>query len=538
MLEVRVYHREDYNYTGQLPTDKYGNDFDTVFNNTKPCNYLTFDGKGINLLDESLKFYEDDDFIGYTLPCLSNVNCEIEADYNKSSLSLNLAPSLDAYPKKLTIQFYNACCKEIKIIYCNENGIAVTDEIVSVKGNFVTHTFLRGYYRIYVQFTKTAEPYQYVRIESIIYGSINVFNKFTSHNLIEEINVLSDDLPINQFEATIVNPNHIEFAKKDPLVVFSNNKYYGSFYIVNSQRIAKNIYDIKAQNSVFILDNTNYKNWDGGAGINYITEKIFDYSGVSIKSYDNTLLINGDFKEPSCRMILAGIGFSIGAMVDSSRSDEISLIPIPTNISSTILTKDRRIIGDNVLSLGDEISKATIEYVLPTTVLESEKTVTVTVELNQKTVYKFDNPVNVTNVSDSTVLFKDMYSVEFIPQKSSVTITYFEKVNTTYYETVLNNNAVIVKEKEFKKLKVCGNYLEAVGNSYIMRIISRADDVQKYIQSRGKVNAKIRLRNEHVGDLIQIETAWDGIITGIITKMNITFGYEDIADIEVLEWNL
>ena len=61
--------------------------------------------------------------------------------------------------------------------------------------------------------------------------------------------------------------------------------------------------------------------------------------------------------------------------------------------------------------------------------------------------------------------------------------------------------------------------------------------IQKYMQSGGTVTAKIRLRGERVGDLIQIETAYDGIKTGIINCMNIFFGYEDIADIEVLEWN-
>ena len=66
----------------------------------------------------------------------------------------------------------------------------------------------------------------------------------------------------------------------------------------------------------------------------------------------------------------------------------------------------------------------------------------------------------------------------------------------------------------------------------------RNNNIQRYIESNGKVTAKIRLRDEKLGDVVQIETAWDGIITGIITKMNIVFGYEDIAEIEVLEWSL
>ena len=64
----------------------------------------------------------------------------------------------------------------------------------------------------------------------------------------------------------------------------------------------------------------------------------------------------------------------------------------------------------------------------------------------------------------------------------------------------------------------------------------KANDIKKYMQSGGVIKAKIVLENEKVGDLIQIETAFDGIKTGIITSMAISFGYRDVAEIEVLEW--
>lgn len=532
MLEVRTYHKESDTFSGQLETDLFGADFNTVLNNTEPCNYLTFDGKGVNLIDENLKFYEEGDYTGYTLPGLSDFDCEIIDDYIEKSIWINMAPSLDNYPERLTIQFKDDCCKEIKVIYCNKSGVGVKEETVSVSGKFITVTFLRNYYRIYVCFSKTALPYQLVRIESIIYGTINVFNKFKSHNLLEEINVLSDDLPINQFEASFVNRDALPLVKKDALALFSNNKYYGSFYITDVQRNAEFLYDVTAQNSIFILDNIRYKEW-GSSGS---TAKITEYSGVEFKG--NTSYCHGDFKDPSCRMILTGIGFANGFIVDSSRSDSITLKPLPTEISSVILTSDRRIIGDAVFKRADEISSATIEYTCPAVDVETEKTVTITVEKGQRNIYTFDTPISVVSISDSFVISEDMYSVEFIPKAYSVTITYWDFVNITHIETVSNENATVLNEKEFKQLKVEATITKLENGNNIMYPISRAADVEKFIKSRGKVKAKIRLRNERVGDLIQIETAWDGIITGIITKMNITFGYEDIAEIEVLEWPL
>ena len=61
----------------------------------------------------------------------------------------------------------------------------------------------------------------------------------------------------------------------------------------------------------------------------------------------------------------------------------------------------------------------------------------------------------------------------------------------------------------------------------------------KYLNSRGTVKAKIVMRNnEKVGDATTIQTLYDGEITGIITKMDIYSGYNNIADIEVLEWEI
>ena len=64
----------------------------------------------------------------------------------------------------------------------------------------------------------------------------------------------------------------------------------------------------------------------------------------------------------------------------------------------------------------------------------------------------------------------------------------------------------------------------------------KKQQIQKYISSRGTVSAKVVLNGEKVGDLITIETAFSGVITGIITAMNLMPSYSNVAEIEVLEW--
>lgn len=533
MLEVRVYHKESDTFSGQLEIDKFGSDFNNVLNNTSPCNYLTFDGKGINLIDENLKFYEDGEYIGYTLQKHSDGNREFEGFTHDDALWINTAPTLDEYPERLTLQFKDNCCKEIQIAYCNKYGGVDKTETITVTNKFVTVEFLRNYYRIYIYFTKTAEPYQYIRIESVIYGKIEVLNKFTQHNLIEEINVLSDDLPINQFEATVVipDPDNISFEKKDALTIFSNNKYYGTFYIVDKQRVAKKLYTVKAQNSLTIADNTPYTNWEVfGKSCAAVSARLSQIMGINVLCPKNEFFISGDLKSPSCRLVLTSVGWALGYIVDTSRRNDIEFIPIPTEITSTILSKHRRIIGDAVLNRTDEISSAHIEYThlaLNSDIQSND--ITVEAVPNQNNVYTFDKPTYVFSISNATIISKDIYSVLFYATADKVEINYANPIINTLTETVNNETATITNEKKYNRIKAVG-----IASDFI----SRATDIKRYIVSRGIVKAKIRLRNEKVGNLIQIETAWDGVITGIILKMNMTFGYEDIADIEVLEWSL
>lgn len=556
MLEVRIYHKDSDEYIGSFPTDAYGNNFETIAGNTKPLNYLTFDGLGVNLLDDNLKFYENDDYMGYILPYISG---ETQNNLYQYSIEQSTPLTFDfstvsQKPQNITV-ISKDCIGSFEYQTTWQNSsvtLSSTRTILAHNQNNLTINLPENVVEVKLWILSSCVPNNFIKIESVFYGTINVFNKFKNHNLLEEINVLSDDLPINQFEATIVNsdPDNIVFAKKDPLVIFSNNKYYGSFYITNIQRSAKYLFDITAQNCIQLLESNEYNFWHLSSNffikgtVGGLIYKIKTITGVEINPPSinpEYYVFEGDLKHPSCRMVLCAVGFASGHMIDSSRNNNVSMIKIPNEISSTIKTADRRIIGDAVLKRSDEISDATIKYTRHAFgSFAIDKTVTVDVVGGQTFVYTFDNPVHVsTNIPNCEFIYSNLYSVCFIPNEgiASATITYGELKTAETIETVTNENSSIKNSKVFDKLKIKGFYNEQAG-AYEESYVSRAADVKKYITSRGTVTAKIRLRNERCGDLIQIETAWDGIVTGIITKMNITFGYEDIADIEVLEWSL
>lgn len=545
MLEARIYHLDNSEYSASLPKDDFNNDFDTIHNNTTPCNYLTFDGEGINLIDNDLKFYETDDFAGYTLPYASDTDCNIAEDYETASLFINTGAIKDNYPERLTIQFYGNCCSKIDIVYYGANGVAAKTETINVTDKFLTIALEREYYKICIHFTKTVYSNQYVRIESIIFGTINVLNQFTSHNLLEEINVLSDDLPINQFEITVVNPDpdNIVFSKKDPLAVFSNGRYYGSFYIIDALRSGKYLYDIKAQNSLCLFED-DLTDWETSA---YGEISVFDIL-LNIKSRTGVQIdceyglqsknIDGFHKDNTYRAALCEIGYCLGQMIDGSRSSGVTFKSIPTSVSSTITNDDRRIIGKAIFKKNDMISGAEINYnrIYPLDVSENElQKKSISGNIGDKVIISFDKPTTIIKNGFATVstgfetISETLCTYKIQLTSPNATIVYVERPMLSHQVTLTNSAADAGNVKKYE------NFLTRAYDDTTFK--ARNQNILKHIKSRGTVSAKIRLRNERIGDLIKIETAWDGFVTGIITKMNITFGYEDIADIEVLEWS-
>lgn len=525
MLEIRTYNIND----TILSVTPLNNEEIDVLNNYGISNYITFDGLGVNLLDESKKFYEETDYKGLRSP-LSNENKEIVGYDGGIEIVFNLNHTADL---PITLIFNNDNCTELRIEHTTATG-GMKGYTQKVNGNIVTLYLDTTTYRWLIYPTKTKNEQERVTLEGVIDGTVNNFNKFKSHNLIEEINVLSDDLPINQFQATFINPEHLPLGKKTPLTLLSNGKYFGTFYITNSKKSNRNFYDITAQNEIGLLNGEEYIDWKS------TNISLLDFTSQlspNIILEDETKYnIFGYIPVETKRFALCAACFGCGLMINNSRSNNIILQKIPTEISSVILTKDRRIIGDATLELTEPIISASISF--PNDVDFSETgSVTLSGEADMGHMHFFeDAPVLIYEGSGNVIYYgeSDNY-VEYKAKNENITFSYYKYKYLTNVEIVENLLETEGKTKEYKSFQIRGGI---VGNDGYITRISRSEDVLKYIQSRGRVNAKIRLRGEKVGDLIQIETAWDGIITGIITKMDITFGYEDIANIEVLEWNL
>lgn len=586
------------------PTDMkiYGADnqmYTNLLNNNALPKFISFDGEGIDLLDNNKNFYTEGDFKGYVSSVVSDENCLLDSDEaNIFTLhETTLIPEdFEKIYKNITIAFYGDCCREVKVTYDTVEGyyyeeiIPVSSNLLVIKPNCsaiideIHKTFDPEYTQrcsiisVLFEFTKTRIPNQSIKIASIKLGDSVVYNKLKNIELLEEINVLSEDMPINELNFSILLPNlennEEPFEKNDLINIYSNNTFYGSFYVSESERIAKNTYSVKAQNSICILEKTNYREWGleqtleesekmfpnvsdnphlsrpvtGGNGMNILnfTSVISKLTSIEFLLPDEVtetekFYTEGNIPINTCRYALCLFAFANGFMVDASRSDKIHIKSIPQNISSIITTADKRIIGECTFSKTAPITKAELQFkTYNSNKVESLENITYK---NAVTTARYnycpDSPVEVLYTPYSSKFLLQLNSpniITFIIKEFDVAdngngetefyLPIYKIVPDIEEYAIINANSTTAKSnvKDFTKLNLKGSIKNVRAN------------VEKFIKSRGIAKGKIRLRGEKVGDLIQIETAYDGIVTGIITSMNIRFGYEDIAEIEVLEW--
>ena len=507
-----------------------------LITNNAPLNFISFDGNGIDLTNPNKSFYSEGDYIGFISGNVSNEFCETDSN---DSIHLSCNEGFFNFDKGITISFYDNCCSEIMVKYIFSD---TTSEFETYVVNDELFHFQPSWYHsenvmsMEIYFTKTKLPYQFIKVSYIKFGEIFVWNKIKDINLIEEINVLSEDLPINALNFSIFLKEPFRFQENSPINIYSNNKYYGTFYLDKTERISKCAYSIKALNCLSILENNVFDNWQREIDLCDFANEIKTKTGVEIIEPSETPYTTFGFVPVnSCRFCLCATAFAFGLMVCSSRDDKITLLKTPSQITSVIKTSDKRIIGEATYQKEKPISAVKLQEING---YEPESNVALNYDKSGK--YYFDNaPLAVADPEDMTNISFFNTSLNFLEYESPNSLS-LNGIKISFYAkeyTISNPNVHTSNEKDLRNFTLSGRIYDITDvGVQTWEPVLRDDDAIKYMQSGGTVKAKIVLEDERVGDLIQIETAYDGIKTGIITSMSIGFGYRDIAEIEVLEW--
>ncbi len=406
--------------------------------------------------------------------------------------------------------------------------------------------------KIKIEILSTEEANKKARLddfEGTFYTQLyNSISKFMSFEIYENLNVLSDDVAVNtcNFTAKLDDYMAERIQNVREFDVNHNGKYYGRFFITDCQQTAKNIFEITAEDMKGKAKKYLYDKWAHDYPEICLAD-IYEACNVGIDSGNSNLnSLNGWIKVDSCLYGLCQIAWALNKMIDSSRASFITLRDIPTEITSFIDNYNgrKKIIGDAKFTKSETFTQARYELKDYQTV-KSDSVVLETVygDFVKDSKYYFADPpcAIAEGFSDDQVKnfggYRDNYTilraVDGVPYSNRTVPLHGSKMTPMVYNiTVLNEASfaanATTNEKVFDRFTVAQGWPSPTDQ--------KSPYIKKFIESPGTVSAKIVVENERIGDLVQIETAFSGTFTGIITSMVLHLGYTDVADIEIRVW--
>jgi len=405
------------------------------------------------------------------------------------------------------------------------------------------------------------------------------------------MNILGDDLPINEFDFSVVSQQ--DLAPGSKLSVYSNDEYFGTFWTDKVDKISQNysgaekVYTLECVNAIGILGKCSFDDCD----ISFLNGPFTTWSSLKNELKTKAKLeiqLENEKAEPnygvlglvpaqSLRFFLCEFAWSICRWIDTARRDDIYMRSIPSAVTVTIPSD--YVIGNAIYQKQDIITKAYWTHPVENIDWGTSNvlgTITLPPTSTLRKIYYGSPPAwaDINNEKYKNVKWKANY-FEYQSQESTSNISVFGSQNLTETTEILSpgtHTTTTERSQEYNKFACVGirNFeaktAKEMGldstHSFIFELIKagtynsstlsgetidsanliisqKVSDIQKYIQSTGIVTATIilkdTLKNLQVGDMVTITTAYDGPITGIITKMETSFGYNNTAQVEIRE---
>lgn len=399
---------------------------------------------------------------------------------------------------------------------------------------------------IKIEFLSVVEGSKRADIEDIElseYTEKGRLTRFKSFEIYENINILSDDVAVNTCNFSAVTPASSFLQENSEFDVIKGNSFYGRFSVSKCEQTDKKVFEISAEDMKSKAKRFKYDSWTTATSRTPELD-IYNSSGLGVVN-DFIASYRGFIENNNCLYALCQIAWALNRMIDSSRASFITLRDIPTEIKSYINNNNgkKKIIGNAKFTKSETFTQAKYSFKQYLMKYDAEKIGEFSAVLSEPTKYYFSEPpCQFSHVEPSSVIVSDT-SDNYVELKTSgeteSTISiYGYKYEPTTTEIIIKNTKDFAKNAATNE-KIYDRYTLVQFDAYSAQ--GQIKDVKspyikKFIESPGTVSAKIVVENERVGDLVQIETAFSGTFTGIITSMVLHLGYTDVADIEIRVW--
>jgi len=500
--------------------------------------YFLLDGTFI-LLPEDLT---DDEF-GFWSQSLSDLN----GDFN-SPVILEVSFTENHSSIGLTFVFHeptndNSSSLNVKWYDSSEN--LLDDKSFIPDGSvYFAENIVDNYRKVVIAFNATNKPFRYLKLTQIEFGQIKIFDSsdLISVNVLEEVDLLSSEIRINTLdlslhsndtEFSVMNPSGIYslLQQRQPLTAYINldgtKKNMGTFYLDDWLNDNDSTITMKAIDLIGVIDGTTFK---GGIFTNETVDSIVSQIMLSANAeyeLDESLesfTLSGYIPICTHREALQQVAFAIGAIVDCSRSDKISIRTTPVVNSGTV-SYNRKVYGHKVklkpLITGVEVMSH--QYVASTVTLSLFDG---TLGIGTHEVL-FNEPAHSLNVTGATILSSGTNHAVLNVVTAGNVVLQGKRYNDNTRTFGVYNPSIPAGEK-IKIVSVKKGTLISESNAQ-----SLAQKIYDYYQLRHQDDGIILLINEKCGDLITLDSLYNQQIEGYIEKLDINLTGGFIAEMTI-----
>ena len=188
------------------------------------------------------------------------------------------------------------------------------------------------YNKIVVTFNSLNMPYNRLKISSIDYGYGTYFygDELLDTKVIQEINPISETIPISPFDFRLNSKTNIaySFQDKQPITVYFDDELIATEFVDTSTRLSRTQWNVKCEDYVGILDRLEfwgdiYVNKNAGD----LLEEIFTLCKIpyTIDAQISNMVVNGYMPICSARKAVQLVCLAVGAVVITANSDKLNV---------------------------------------------------------------------------------------------------------------------------------------------------------------------------------------------------------------------
>ena len=417
----------------------------------------------------------------------------------------------------LTFDKYTGALASSLVVKWYKDGTLLSEKAFEPdEAQYFCNNRVYGYNKIEIEFLRLNMPKTYLKIFDVEFGVIRVLetDEVTRANAIDEINPITDELPINVFDFTIVGKEDIEyvFQKKQAMEARFKTRLKGIYFVDTARRTARNKYDIQAVDYIGLLDKVTFY---GGIYDNYsaamLIDEIFAAANIPYDLADDFAAetVTGYLPITTCRGALQQVAFALGAVVDTSGSDSVRIFKLNGTVVHEF-TKNEIFQGQSVV----EADKVTELRLTEHSYTGSDDDPVVLYDAGENgqgdnILVTFDGPV---------------YGLEpECPQSSANYAVISAAAGFILKGRRYKHTTKTISVKDENILATDFKNVAEIANATLVNKYNSAQVAQRcynYYKKNIGFNADIILPQDvKVGDTIALETSYMGVITGLIESL-------------------